>query len=179
LRLLARDYAMRALDTFVAADDGQGALRFAALVLPRYASDGAFIRRVTEIALGQRDLVLVRDLGRSWLALAPRDPERIDKRLSAELATGALAPALLLARRLVDVAPNTRNRLRLAQVADWNAQPAEALIHGRERARNGSRAAAGRALALGTRDKAPQVYARSARHSPTGITQHKRLDNYM
>jgi hypothetical protein len=168
LRLLARDYAMRALDTFVAADDGQGALRFAALVLPRYASDGAFIRRVTEIALGQRDLVLVRDLGRSWLALAPRDPERIDKRLSAELATGALAPALLLARRLVDVAPNTRNRLRLAQVADW-----------RELARKGSRAAAGRALALGTRDKAPQVYARSARHSPTGITQHKRLDNYM
>lgn len=145
---LAREYAMRALDTFVAADDGKGALAFSATVSARYQHDSAFVGRVTEIALAQRDLVLVRDLGRAWLAQAPRDPERIDRLLAAELATGELKPALLLARRLVAAAPNARNRTRLARVAEWNAQPAEALAQWRRLARSGDKTAIARGLAL-------------------------------
>ena len=145
---LARKYVMRALDTFVAANDGEGALEFSATLLAQYGKDGTFIRRVTEIALAQRDLVLVRDLGRTWLAQAPHDPERIDKLLAAELATGELEPALLLARRLVEAAPSFRNRTRLARVAEWNAQPAEALVQWSQLARSGNRAAVKRALAL-------------------------------
>ena len=147
-RAMAREYTMRALDTFVAADDGQGALEFAAALLPQYQGDGAFILRVTEIALGQRDLALVRELGRSWLAQAPRDPQRIDRLLAAELATGNLEPALSLARRLVEAAPSAQNRMRLARVAEWNGQSAEALSHWSALARSGEREAIGRALAL-------------------------------
>jgi hypothetical protein len=48
---------------------------------------------------------------------------RIDKLLAIELAAGELAPALLLAQRLVELVPSAHNRMVLAHVAEWNGQP--------------------------------------------------------
>jgi hypothetical protein len=145
---LSRRYTMLSLDTFIAADDGAGALEFSNSVLNRFGNDGAFINRVVGIALAQHDMALARQLGKAWLAQAPRDPERIDKLLAIELATGELAPALILAQRLVDLVPSTHNRMVLAHVAEWNGQPRQALLEWMPLAKSGNREAIARALAL-------------------------------
>jgi predicted Zn-dependent protease len=115
-----RKYALLALDTFLAANDGATAIQFAELMSAQFGADREFLQRVVAIAQGQNDMLLAKRFGRSLLALSPDDPALIARQVDIELAANDLPAALSLSMRLVALAPDVAHQIRLAQIAEWN-----------------------------------------------------------
>ncbi|MGH8854144.1 MAG: tetratricopeptide repeat protein [Telluria sp.] len=124
-----RKYASLALETYLASNDGDSALKFAELISASPDADREFMERAVTIARGQNKLVLAQQFGRQLLALAPDDPSLIMKQLDVELAANDLPAALSLSTRLLALAPNSDHRERLAQIAEWNGMQELALKH--------------------------------------------------
>ncbi|MCB1938338.1 MAG: tetratricopeptide repeat protein [Rhodocyclaceae bacterium] len=92
------------------------------------------------------------------LAVLPFDAERYQLAYDTFLAAGALADAYALAASAVRQAPDDSAwRARLAQVAEWHGQPAEALAQWHHLARGGDDAAWAQVLRL-----APGLFAHAA-----------------
>lgn len=115
-----RKYTFLALDTYLAANDGDSAMKFAELMTASFGADREFMQRAVAIAQGQNDMVLAKQFGRQLLALSPDDPSVIAKQVDIELAANDLPAALSLSTHLVALAPNIDRRTRLAQIAEWN-----------------------------------------------------------
>jgi len=122
-----RRYALLALDTFVAANEGAAALAFAESARADVRQERAFLERALAVAQSQDNAKAAQSLGRQLLALNPDSPASIERQLDLELAAGALPAALQLAERLVEAAPSSAHRTRLATIAEWSAAQAIAL----------------------------------------------------
>lgn len=118
---LRRRYAVRALDTYFAANDGAHALAFAGVAPAEVRNDPGFLDRAIRVAQSQDNAGRAASFGRELLALTPESAAALEKQLDLELAAGALPAALQLAQRIVAVAPGVPSRTRLATIADWNS----------------------------------------------------------
>ena len=116
-----RKYARLTVDTFVSANEGASALAFAEALPPDVRRTVPFLERMIEVAQSQNDARRAQSFGRQLLSLAPESAQAAEKQLTLELAAGALPAALVLAERIVALAPTVPNRTRLAQIAEWNS----------------------------------------------------------
>lgn len=115
-----RKYTLLALDAYLAANQGRQALRLIQTSAPHFAADPEFMRRAVAVALAQNDAAAARQLGRQLLAQFPDDVALVSQQLELELAVKDLPAALLLASRLVALAPErAENHRRLARMAEW------------------------------------------------------------
>ena len=123
----ARKYALLALDAFMAANEGEAALRFAHWTADKLGADRTVMERLVATAQARNQAQDAQRFGRRLLALTPNSPAALEKQLDLELAANALPRALSLARRLVAIAPSAERRRRLATIAEWNAEQEAAL----------------------------------------------------
>lgn len=116
-----RNYVMLALDNFVASNNGAAALAFADEMLGQFGTDPVFLDRALVIAQTQNDVHRAQRFGRPLLMLSPEAVPALERQLDIELSASALPEAMVLATRLVALAPDVQHRTRLAQIADWNS----------------------------------------------------------
>lgn len=124
-----RHYTLLALDTFIAANEGAAALKFAESIAEKYSADMAVMERIVAIAQSQNAVLDAQRIGRRLLALSPDSPPALEKQLDIELAANDLQGGLSLASRLVVLVPTVQHRTRLAQIAEWNSAQELALTH--------------------------------------------------
>ncbi len=116
----SRRLVFRAMDAWLANQQGRRALVLARANARFLSRDAEFMRRAIRIALAQGDVQWARGVGRRLLLLDPDSIELLDRQLDMELAVRDLNAALQLALRLVRLQPDSvTQRTRLARLADW------------------------------------------------------------
>lgn len=121
--------AKLALSSLSAAGELEAALSTVQRYLAALPDNAELLDLATRLGLAANRPRLSQKWGRTLLAQRPATTAQLAQQINIELAAGDVAAALMLARRLVAERPGSvEARERLAQIAEWNSQPREALL---------------------------------------------------
>ena len=124
----AREFAFLTLKASQAAGDNKLALDYFRNYQQRFPADPELLDEAISICQAGDDPKQAYEMGTLRLSFEPDDPEQIRKQLDRSLAVGELQPAVVLARRLVEVAPEDGNAHEtLGRIAEWASMPEVAL----------------------------------------------------
>ena len=122
-------YGMAALLALIASNQTDAALAAIRQRLMLFPADSELLGIGIKLALGNHLVHQAKEWGRLLLSQGPVTSAGIASQLNLELADGDLTAAFRLARRLVNRNPHsTKQRERLAHLAEWSGQPHLALI---------------------------------------------------
>jgi len=123
-----RRYAKMSVMAMTAANHPESALPSLRRYVQEMPQDAQLLDIGVKLAMAGKQPRLAQEWGRELLKQDPNNGMRIASQLDIELAAGDQAAALALARRMVARRPgDLKARERLAQLADWNNHPREAL----------------------------------------------------
>jgi predicted Zn-dependent protease len=134
--IAARQYAIKALEAYRAANDDKTTLSLASAYVARFPDSRQLLDCAIEIARAQASQGKALEWGLKRLSLDPDDKELLQRQLKIALEAGNLSTALKLAQQLVQQEPEDgAAHQQLAQIAEWAGNPRLALTEWRWLAR--------------------------------------------
>ena len=123
-RAWAMTHALRAVDVWVAADQGKKALALARVLLSRFPESPRMLNRTIDLALAQNKTRLAHKLGARLLVITPANLRNLRRQVRLELALGDSEAAFTLAQQLLALNPGSRtDRALFAKLARWTGHP--------------------------------------------------------
>lgn len=124
----SRIYALKTLESLLAADEGLEALAMANTLLQKFPNDVEILELSKTIAQSQSDLSKAANWGRRLVRLKPEDMKTLAGQFELELAVPDLDAALEISLTMVSLNPEDPSlRHQLAKVAEWAGRPRLAL----------------------------------------------------
>ncbi|AKH36795.1 MULTISPECIES: tetratricopeptide repeat protein [Nitrosomonas] len=124
----AKKFAFLALQALRAVGDSNLAAEYFRTYQQKFPKDPALLDEIITLYMANKNPKDAYELGILRLALDPDDPEQIKKQIDRALAVGEIQPALDLAQRLTEIAPDDDEAYEsLARIAEWADKPGLAL----------------------------------------------------